>query len=78
MALTLCNIKENATTRIDEYGFRVIEGTQINRSPNYADVVPIKHQHYLKEYDFEKNLPSLKEHISKRICLKCLCRDSIA
>lgn len=32
---------------------------------NYSDVVPIKYYHYLKEYDFEKNLPSIREHISK-------------
>lgn len=31
----------------------------------YKDVVPIKYHHYLKEYEFEKNLPSIKERISK-------------
>eukprot|EP00347_Sterkiella_histriomuscorum_P000549 403375425 len=27
----------------------------------FKDVVPIKYHHYLKEYEFEKNLPSVKE-----------------
>jgi hypothetical protein len=31
---------------------------------SFKDVVPIKHHHYLKEYDFEKNLPSTKERTS--------------
>ncbi|TNV73494.1 hypothetical protein FGO68_gene12710 [Halteria grandinella] len=30
---------------------------------SYSDVVPIKYYHYLKEYDFEKNLPSIRERI---------------
>lgn len=31
----------------------------------YSDVVPIKYHHYLKEYEFEKNLPAKKEYVSK-------------
>jgi len=37
----------------------------------FKDVVPIKHHHYLKDYDFEKNLPSTKERTSKNYRLKC-------
>jgi len=31
----------------------------------YSDSVPVKHCHYMREYDFEKNLPSIKENVSK-------------
>ena len=31
----------------------------------FQDVVPIKYSHYLKEYEYEKNLPSIRERISK-------------
>ena len=42
----------------------------------FKDVVPIKHHHYLKEYDFEKNLPSTKERTSKIIFMAYGARDS--
>lgn len=32
---------------------------------SFQDVVPIKHHHYVKEYEYEKHLPSIKETISK-------------
>ena len=32
---------------------------------SFKDVVPIKYHHFLKEYEFEKNLPSRKERTSK-------------
>ena len=32
---------------------------------SFRDVVPIKYHHYMKEYEFEKNLPSIKQMISK-------------
>jgi hypothetical protein len=31
---------------------------------SFKDVVPIKYYHYIKEYEFEKNLPSIKERTS--------------
>jgi hypothetical protein len=39
--------------------------SQSNLTFSYSDVVPIKHYHYLKEYDFQKNLPSVNPLISK-------------
>jgi hypothetical protein len=32
---------------------------------SFKDVVPIKYHHYIKEYEFEKNLPSIKDRTSK-------------
>lgn len=40
--------------------------TASNLTFSYPDVVPIKHYHYLKEYDFQKNLPSLNPLFSKQ------------
>ena len=36
---------------------------------SFKDVVPIKYHHYLKEYEFEKNLPSVKERTSRYFIL---------
>lgn len=45
-----------------------------NLTFSYSDVVPIKHYHYLKEYDFQKNLPSLNPLYSKQFFLHKLYR----
>ena len=39
---------------------------------SFKDVVPIKYHHYLKEYEFEKNLPSVKERTSKILLKKVM------
>lgn len=52
-----------------ETGYRKEGGSRFNKDKEYieftiTDVVPIKYNHFITEYEFEKNLPSIKDTIS--------------